>query len=168
MKVVLCGSPQPRITPTFLTVVLEDKVMPSTVPISSDRLVSYHMQRDCHRLQKKILKKREIEIWKKWEKFSTPETLFVVLYSSPHKTLFQSWNWVHTGQMWHIFLCDLIIRLLVQHSSTTSVFHYKGTERWARMGLSWRGSHGSLLCLDEGSDSLHPSSCRILLMLQWR
>lgn len=46
---------------------------------------------------------------------------------------FEHRNWVHTGQMWHIILCDLIIRLLPQHSYTTSVFHYRGR----RGGTEW-------------------------------
>lgn len=81
---------------------------------------------------------------------------------------FEYRNWVHTGQMWHIILCDLIIRLLARRSYTTSVFHYSWRRGGARTGSWWRGSHGSWLGLDERSESLHPSSFRILLVLLWR
>lgn len=64
-------------------------------------------------------------------------------------------------------LCDLIIRLLPRCSYTTSLFHYRGSRGGAGMCSSW-GSHESWLGLDERSESLHPSSFRILLMLQWR
>ena len=83
------------------------------------------------------------------------ESYFWVQKLGPYRS-----NMTH-NPVWFDYLPPASVQL--QHLSLS----LKGKERWGGMGTSWRDSHGYWLGLDERSESLYPSSFRILLMLQW-